>query len=73
MNKVKVEIPLFTNLAKTAALKNVENKIPDQSKYITTPEFNELTAENLTARIKHANLATKDNTTGVGKKILMIN
>ena len=53
MNKVKVEIPLFTNLAKTAALKNVENKIPDQSKYITTPEFNELTAENLTARIKH--------------------
>ena len=29
------------------ALSAIENKIPDPSKYITTPVFNKLTAENL--------------------------
>ena len=33
----------------------------DHSKYITTPEFNKLTAENFRARLKQANLATKGN------------
>ena len=33
--------------------------MPDHSKYITTPEFNKLTAENFTARSKQAKLATK--------------
>ena len=65
---MKGEIPLNLFIAKIAALKTIEIKIPDQSKYITTPEFNELTAENLTARVKQANLATKDNTADVGKK-----
>ena len=32
----------------------VENNIPDHAKYITTPEFNKLTAENLAARSKKA-------------------
>ena len=34
--------------------------VPDHSNtYITTKEFNDLTTENLPARLKHANLATK--------------
>ena len=28
----------------------VENKTPDHARYITTPEFNKLTAENFAAR-----------------------
>ena len=39
----------------------IEKKITDQShdKYITTPEFNNLTAENFVARLAQANLVTK--------------
>ena len=42
---------------KTAAvlntkLREVENKIPDHAKYITTEEFNNLTAENFAVRLK---------------------
>ena len=33
--------------------------MPDHSKYIITPEFNKLTTENSTARLKQANLTTK--------------
>ena len=61
MNAVKNEIPSITNLATTTALIAVENKIPDHSKYITTQEFNKLTTENYTARLKQANLATKSD------------
>ena len=31
----------------------------DHNKYITSPEFNKLTAEKTAARLKQANLATK--------------
>ena len=34
-------------------------KIPDHAKYITTPEFNKLTAEHFAARLKQVNLVTK--------------
>ena len=37
----------------------VENKIPDHAKYITTPEFNKLIAEKFTARLKQADLVRK--------------
>ena len=37
-------------------ISEVENKIPDNSKYITTQEFNKLTAENFKARLKQADL-----------------
>ena len=37
----------------------VENKIHNHDKYITTPEFDKLTAEKFTARLKQANLVTK--------------
>ena len=59
INEVKNKIPNITNLATNTALTVVENKIPDHSKYITTPEFNKLTAENVTSRLKQANLASK--------------
>ena len=68
MNKVKNEIPSITNLATTTALTAFENKIPDHSKYITTSEFNKLTAENITARLKQANLATKGDISDFVKK-----
>ena len=42
-------MPSINNLATTAALTAVENKVADHSKCITTPEFNKLTAENFTA------------------------
>ena len=81
-----VEYLVITNLATTAALTTVENKIPNvsnlvkknyntkineteqsindhdqSSKYITTPEFNKLTVENFTARLKQAKLARKSD------------
>ena len=51
-------MPNITNLA-TTALTAVDNKVPDHSKYFTTSEFSKLTAENFTARLKQAKLATK--------------
>ena len=43
-NEVKDEIPSITVLATTAVLTTFENGIDDLNKYITTPEFNKLTA-----------------------------
>ena len=43
-------------------ISEIENKITteqDHNKYITTQEFNELTSENFTARLKQANVASK--------------
>ena len=40
-------------------ISEVENKIPNHDKYITTPEFNKLTAENVTPKLKQANLVIK--------------
>ena len=37
----------------------LDNRISNHDKHITTPEFNILTAENFTARLKQADLATK--------------
>ena len=54
-----MKLPNITNLATPAVVTTVENKIPDRSKYTNTPEFNKLTAENFTARLKQAILANK--------------
>ena len=48
----------------------VENKIPNHDKYITTPEFNKLTAGNITARLEQANLVTR---TDFHKKLTSFN
>ena len=61
-----------TNVLNTK-ISEVEEKIPDHAKYITTQEFNKLTAENLTARLTQTNLLNKtdfDNKLiGFNKKI----
>ena len=62
INEFENKTPSITNLATTTtttALTAVENKIPHYSKYITTPEFNRLRAENFTERLNLANFATK--------------
>ena len=51
-------------------ISDVENKIPDSSKYITTQEFNKATAENLEARLKQADLVNK---TGFYNKLRSLN
>ena len=56
-------------LATNTALTAVDNEITEDSKYITTPEFNELSAENFTARIKQANLPSKGYISDLLKKI----
>ena len=49
INEFENKTPSITNLAITiTALTAFENKIPHYSKYITTPEFNRLRAENFT-------------------------
>ena len=68
VNEAENKIPNTTNLATTTALTAVENKILDHSKYITTPEFNKSAAENVTARLKQANLANSQK-----RQISMIN
>ena len=40
-------------------ISKVENKIPNDSKYITTQEFNKLTTENFAARLRQADLVNK--------------
>ena len=46
------------------------NKIPDHAKYIITQEFNKLTAENVAARLKQADLLNK---TDFDNKIISFN
>ena len=59
--EVKNKTPNITNLATTNAVNAVENKITSHSKYITTPEINNLAAEKFTARLAQANLASKND------------
>ena len=59
--RLKIKIPNITNLATTTALTAVENKLPDHSKHVATPEFNRLTAEDFDARLALANLASKND------------
>ena len=68
INEVKNKICSITNLATLAAFNVVENKTPNHSKYISTPEFNELTIENFTARLKQVNIGTKCDITDFVKK-----
>ena len=59
------KIPDTSNLKTTIVLNTksseVENKIPDHNKYITSPEFNKLKVERFTARLYQANLVYKTN------------
>ena len=66
---VKSKLPNIINLATNTVLTAVDNEITEDSKCITTPEFNELSAENFTARIKQANLPSKGDIADFLKKI----
>ena len=65
LTAVEYKIPNVCNLVKKtdndAKINEIEKKGTDHdhNKYITTPEFNELTAENFAARLAQANLVTK--------------
>ena len=61
LNDVKNKMPNITKLATTSVLTAVDNKIPDHSKYITTPEFNKSTAGNVAGRLAQPNLASKND------------
>ena len=48
--------------------------MPEQDKYITTPEFNKQTKENFDDRLKQTNLARKNDTAYfIKKEVLMKN
>ena len=51
----------MTTTVLNTKVSEVENKIPNHDKYITTPEFNKLTAENFATRLKQANLVNKSD------------
>ena len=66
---------LLIQLKKTdynTAVNEIEKKIidHDHDKYITIPEFNKLTAENLVARLAQGNLVTK---TDFDNKLINLN
>ena len=69
-NKVPNTKSLVTTTVFYTKISEVENKIPNHDKYIATPEFNKLTAENFTARLKQANLMTE---TDFDKKLTSFN
>ena len=58
-NKIPNTSSLFTIAVLNIKISEVENKNSDNSKNITTQEFNELTAENLAARLRQAALVNK--------------
>ena len=60
---------LLTQLLLLPLLLLTNNKISYHSKYITTtPEFNKLTKDSFTVRLKQANLATKGDIAAFVKK-----
>ena len=65
MTAVVNKIPDVSSLVKktdyNTKISEIENKVSDHDhdKYITTSEFNKLTAENFKARLSQANLVTK--------------
>ena len=80
LTAVQNKIPDVNSLVKKTAcnpkFSNIEKEISDHNhdKYITTPEFNKLTAEDVPARLKQANLITKtdfhDKLKSLNKKII---
>ena len=49
----------MTTCVLNTKISEIENKIPDHSKYITNQEFNKLMVENFAARLKQADLGSK--------------
>ena len=70
MKKIPNTSGLVTATVLSTKISEVENKIPNHDKYVTIPEFNTLTAEKFTARLKQPNLVTK---TDFDKKLTSFN
>ena len=49
----------MTTTALNTKVSEVENKISNHAKYISTQEWNKLTMENVAARLKQVNLVSK--------------
>ena len=66
---------LVTRTVLNTKISEVENKIPDNSKYVTTDDFNKLTAEDFAARLKQADSVNKtdfdDELTSFNKRITL--
>ena len=79
LTTVENKIPDVSSLLKKTGynrkITEIENKLTDHNydEYITTPEFNKLTAENFASRLKQVNLVTKpdfdDNLESLNQKI----
>ena len=80
ITEIEDKIPSITGLATTAALNAAENKIPNvsnvkkrqydvktsdiESKYFTTSDYNKLTNEILSAKIKEKKIVNKSAVSG---------
>ena len=69
-NKIPNASSLVTIIVPNTNICEVENKITDNSKYITTQEFNKLTAENFAARLQKVDSVNK---TGFDNKLASFN
>ena len=75
LTAVENKIPDVSNLVKKTdydtKVNEIEKKITDHKhdKYITTPEFNKLTAENFAARLAQVNLVSKIDIANFAKKV----
>ena len=56
---------MFTNTALNTKIESVEKKIPNHGIYATTIEFNKLTAESFTERLKQVKLARTNDLNAV--------
>ena len=57
--KWRTKYKILTTAVLITKISEVENKIPGHAKYIFTPEFNKLTAEYFTAKLREAYLVNK--------------
>ena len=66
---------LVTRIVLNTKISEADNKIPDNSKYVTTDDFNKLTAEDFAARLKQADSVNKtdfdDELTSFNKRITL--
>ena len=56
----------------TKKIKDIEMKTPGHGKYITTQEFNKLTAENFAEKLEQGKLASKDDIANFKGKLITI-
>ena len=59
-NEAQDTSSLVTNTLLNTKIVEVDNKTPDHAKYITVPEFNELTAENFKETLKQTDLLSEN-------------